>query len=202
MSGNTPNQGFLFATVDDAPCALPATFAALNAQVDAKSSGLDVDGARMQANNFVSISYSNSSSATMNGFPGFNVVDVDRGTATDLSAFNGLIIGPGFWMVGLTAQLARWSPPAIAYPMTIALSVAGESATTDAFLVDYNAFGFPLAGNTMYAGGLNLGVPQQLVSVVAMANPSAAATKVSANIQPSGDPISYAQMWAWQIGDL
>ena len=202
MPGVTPNQGFPFATMDDPPCSLPSTMGALGAVVDGKSSGLDADSARVGANNFVQISLTNTTTTTSTSTPPFTTVDVNRGTPTDLSIFTGLILGPGIWMVGLLAQIARWNPPSIAYPVTISLQVAGESDTTDGLMIDCATPGYLLAGNAAFAGNLLLSVPQQNVSVSAITS-VASTTRINYGILAgTQDPVSYAAMWAFQIGDL
>jgi hypothetical protein len=195
MTGVTPNQGFSFATVGDAPCALPTVFAQLAGQVNDKSLGLDADMARVAANNFVKIS----KTGPVKGSIVFDTVEVNRGTPTDLSLYNGLLLGPGVWLIGASqiisdtvagangAKYIFLSPQIVAIP--------GDQSTP--------AVNWTIEG----AGGLGGGPltwPQQTVSVSLLAYVTLPSTKI--NISPNGgsvtDALAYADSWAWQIGDL
>lgn len=106
---NTPNQGFPLVQLSDPPTKLPATMKALADAVDAKTSQLDADAARVASPNLVKISLQAGYVAANDPSPAigplFDTVDINRGTPTDLSVLNGLLLNTGLWFVGFEAKL-------------------------------------------------------------------------------------------------
>lgn len=106
---NTTNQGFPLAQYSDSPTRIGSvTMPALAAAVDAKAGGLDTDSARLQSPNMVKISctqgYLYANDPSLIGML-FDTVEVNKGTPTDLSTFNGLQLNRGLWMVGAEVSL-------------------------------------------------------------------------------------------------
>lgn len=199
MPGQTANQGFSFALSVDSPCAWPTTQQLLTSQVEAKSAGVDFDVARVATPNMVKISKSNIT-PPITGLITFDTVEFNRGTPTDLSVYNGVLLNPGYWITGGEAQILE--------------AAAGNGATKYLNGGNNGAVGF--ATSDRAANGYNLTVegaytyingpgpwPNQAVGASTLTYISAPNTRI--RFVPSGnftDGFVYVQMWAFQIGDL
>jgi hypothetical protein len=195
ITGTSSNQGFVFQLSSDAPCNLPLVMQQLAAQVDAKGAQLDIDVARLRANNFVKISKANQ--------PGglavtFDTIEVNRGTPTDLSIYNGLLLNPGVWMVGAGMTVADTAPRDGDMKT---MSVSNLSIFTNFGIIETST-------NQLYekAGGLSgpLIWPHQRASVVMTTIVAAPSTQISCGAGGGSvtDPLSYVDFWAFQVGDL
>jgi|SRR5215831_2822394 len=197
MPGSTANQGFSFALAGDAPCSWAVTEQLLASQVETKSVGFDTDSARVAANNMVKISKSNASAI---GFLSYDTVEFNRGTPTDLSVYNGVLLNPGYYLIGGEAQVITTS----AGNNTSKYFSGGIQGAVGFVASDIAASGYSLTVEGTFSN-TNGPAPWPNTAVGASAVVQATTPNTHIRFAPGGSTIDsylYVQMWAFQIGDL
>lgn len=196
MPGATPNQAFAYPLPAESPGQLAGTWATFALQVDAKGAVYDSDTARIAANTFVKVSVTNVPLFT--DPPIFDTVEVNRGTPTDLSAFNGVILNPGFWAIGASVT---YTPAVVGAKESINIRYAPIDNARQPSLawplsVSRDDFGLYSGGS---AGLMNL--PQQTLSVLDIALIQTQ-TQVSLLLNTGSWAWPYIDLWAFQVGDF
>lgn len=203
---NTPNQGFPLVQLSDRQDQLPGTFAALASRADTKAATLDADVARAAAPNVVKIScqLGYKSANDPNGIgPQFDTIDYNRGTPTDLSVYNGLMLNRGLWLCGIEAIVTPVSSFGNNWPVegTLATgtpdpSASGVWAARSDVLVTIQANGFP----TTMVNGWGVGQQEYLNSLLVGIAPVDGVTVQWKGVSFADSP--YMTMWAVRLGDF
>lgn len=197
MPGSTPLQGFVYPLASDAPGSLATTFATLAGQLDAKGASWDTDAARVAANAFVKVS---ASSVIDTNPVQFTTVEINRSTPTDLTVFNGIICGAGYWVVGMSVSYPNKSAGA---QMTVGFNYATADATRQPDMPDFlmrDAFGQAIGG--LPGPPLPLSILNQQQGVIDLAL-FAVQSNVSVNITTGlARTLNYVELWAFKLGDF
>jgi len=180
----TPQQGLPFQAITDQPCGYAVAIGALALAEDAKAAGYTTDLKRAQANSFVKISVG---SIPVNTDNTFTTVEVNRNTQTDLSVFNGLILGPGMWMAGAN----------------VIWGAGGAGIANNAFLSTLSpvaCFAYVRDANGTLPN-IGIGWPNQGACVTSTFLVTAASAHVALSWGIFSPTVS-ATLWAFQIGDF
>jgi hypothetical protein len=181
--------------------------AVLAAAVDAKAKSLDDDAARVASPSLVKIScaggYLYASDPGLIGMQ-FDTVEVNRGTPTDLSTMNGLLLHPGLWVVGFEAHL---SPVAsLGNNRDVLQNILMQTSQDDPF-GGLGYLGWEVTTAIQTVGMPNLfnpptfGFPAQYLNGSALALVPSDGFRVQVKGLTFVD-VPYATLWAAQLGDL
>lgn len=203
---NTTNQGFPLVQYGDPPTKLPATMKALADAVDAKAAQLDADAARVASPNMVKISLAAGYVAANDPSPAigplFDTVDINRGTPTDLSTFNGLLINAGLWLVGFEARVKP-----LANNQDILPTISMSTSNNDPFS-GLGYLSWDLTTNTQAFGMSNIftppnyGPPYQYLNGCSPALVPSDGFRVRLTGLFNIIDVPAMTLWAVQLGDL
>lgn len=197
MPGATPNQALAYPIAADNPGILATTWATLAGQLDAKGSGYDVDSARLIANAFVKVSKLNGDgTVSTTGSTSFDTVEVNRSTPTDLTLYNGLIVNPGFWLVGGSVTYTPAAGFELDANVTFSPVSANQPSAALNFVSSFDHFG----SATNQLGCMHL-VDMQTLSTIDVCL-FTVQTRIGLGFSSGSWLYPYLDLWAYQIGDI
>jgi hypothetical protein len=197
MVQNTPQQGFSYAELVDQPCQMSSAFAQLAAQVDRREQGYDADVVRLAAPSMVRISVNGYLKASLISPIPFDTVEVNRGTPTNLTTYNGLLLNRGLWMIGLEVRWVADSGNNNSYQI---VSIGSTSANGAVFLDNPAATAYTKSLATSYPASPTW-YPRQFHNICELGLVTADGAKVFANSVNNAD-VPYQALWAVQLGDV